>query len=259
MSTEYQHSDWFVPRRQSFVPNARRVTGQLVFVGKIWERTFFDSPGVGHRINRPHASFTCSYPQVAPLLITAAENRRHITMLRLPLRESLHLGEYPPKKFRWRTLPAPFTNSLQPLDAKRIAVCIERVRQSVGEKQHRISRVNPDFRYVVRDRGIEQSRRYPLNLQHPAVSRRKMQGTWHARARDLHLLRSRIEHRILHRRVPRIIRRRFKIESTAAGDCPFLCNPRSVPTASAAYMAAGRPLPDTSPRYKPIQPSVSSK
>src|ERR1700730_12438058 len=57
MSTEYQHSDWFVPRRQSFVPNARRVTGQLVFVGKIWERTFFGSPCVGHRINRPHVLF----------------------------------------------------------------------------------------------------------------------------------------------------------------------------------------------------------
>ena len=57
-------------------------------------------------------------------------------MLRLPLRESL--GEYPPKKFRWRTLPAPFTNSLQPLDAKRGAICIECARQSVGEKRHRV-------------------------------------------------------------------------------------------------------------------------
>jgi hypothetical protein len=42
---------------------------------------------------------------------------------------------------------------------------------------------------------------------------------------------------------------------------PLRCGttPRIVRTASSAYMAAGKPLPDTSPRYKPRQPSVSSK
>jgi hypothetical protein len=42
--------------------------------------------------------------------------------------------------------------------------------------------------------------------------------------------------------------RRFNVARTSCSEVPVLCTPRNVPTASAAYSAAGRPLPETSPR-----------
>src|SRR5467141_2464479 len=55
---------------------------------------------------------------------------------------------------------------------------------------------------------------------------------------------------------PRIVSRRFKVARTSWGDVPVLYTPRNVPTASPAYSAAGSPLPETSPRYRPTRPSV---
>src|SRR6267378_6568211 len=52
---------------------------------------------------------------------------------------------------------------------------------------------------------------------------------------------------------PRIISRQFKVARTSWRDVPVLCTPRNVPTASAAYSAAGSPLPETSPRYRPTR------
>src|SRR6266446_1590854 len=48
------------------------------------------------------------------------------------------------------------------------------------------------------------------------------------------------------RGMPRIISLRFKVARTSQGEVPVLCTPRNVPTASAAYSAAGSPLPGTS-------------
>lgn len=47
--------------------------------------------------------------------------------------------------------------------------------------------------------------------------------------------------------------------STLLGCWPVLWIPRSVPTTSAAYIAAGRPFPETSSMYMPIVPSESGK
>jgi hypothetical protein len=44
-------------------------------------------------------------------------------------------------------------------------------------------------------------------------------------------------------------------DSACAGDWPVLCIPRRVSTT----IAAGNPLPDASPRHRPMQPSVSLK
>src|SRR2546430_2223485 len=52
---------------------------------------------------------------------------------------------------------------------------------------------------------------------------------------------------VYRRGMPRIISRRFKVASTSCGEVPVLCTPRNVPTASAAYSAAGRPLKPDAP------------
>src|ERR1700730_3651419 len=98
-----------------------------------------------------------------------------------------------PEKFGGRPAPACFTSVSQTLDAERFTVGVKRVRQSVGEKQHRIPRLNPYCRYVVGDRRIEQARRYSLDFQQSATSLPKMQRAGHAGAGDLHFPSARIK------------------------------------------------------------------
>jgi len=151
---------------------------------------------------------------------------------------------------------------LQPLDSELFSVAVEGIRYSIRAKKYRLARLQPQRQRFITRRG-EQTRRNPAELQSGAPFRTGVKGAGHARAGDLQFLSPRIQDRMLDGRMPaghpRIISRRFSVARTSCGEVPVLCTPRNVPTASAAYSAAGRPFPETSPRYKPTLSSVNSK
>jgi len=140
-------------------------------------------------------------------------------------------------------------NSFRPEEVFRV---IFRVTQSIAEKSNGITPFQPQRQAFI-GRAKEHSRRQPLQRHFVAVARRRAQWSFHSCTRNPQ--HSGCTDQNTHAPPPGSGAKccassiqRFSWLSTAAGSVPVLCTPRSVPTANAAYNAAGNPFPVTSPR-----------